>query len=265
MSADDVHGVLAEIATQPSEQWRILLEHRFPDRPGVVEQGLLWLRADHEKLEDETAAPSLGTTGNDRYELTLRLASGTTASVWRAHDRKLGRNVAVKVFHASSDEDTSLELMEARAACDVISDYVVRVLDVHDGVRPYIVMELVAEHDAERDELALGVSAASSRPRSVDEAARWVMEVARGVRDAHLRNVFHRDLKPHNVLITPISRHARIADFGLALSAANDQIGRVVAVDQDRTVRTGFDRRNARVHGTGTGARPSDRPRPARQ
>jgi hypothetical protein len=52
------------------------------------------------------------------------------------------------------------------------------------------------------------------------------MEVARGVRDAHLRNVFHRDLKPQNVLITPISRHARIADFGLALSAANDQVGR---------------------------------------
>ncbi|MEO8845309.1 MAG: protein kinase [Kofleriaceae bacterium] len=226
MSTDDVHGILAEIATQPCEQWRVLLEHQFPDRPAIVEQGLLWLRADEEKLEDETAAPSLGTSGNDRYELTLRLASGTTASVWRAHDRKLGRNVAVKVFHASSDADTSLELMEARAACDVISDYVVRVLDVHDGVRPYIVMELVAEHDADRDELAIGVSAASARPRSVEEAARWVMEVARGVRDAHLRNVFHRDLKPHNVLITPISRHARIADFGLALSAANDQIGR---------------------------------------
>jgi len=47
-----------------------------------------------------------------------------------------------------------------------------------------------------------------------------VRDVARGVHDAHLRNVFHRDLKPHNVLITPISRRAKIADFGLAVSAA---------------------------------------------
>lgn len=226
MQVDDIHGILADIASEPIEQWRSLLEHSFPGRPGLVEQGLLWLRADREHAHDEAAPPSLGLLGNERYDLTLRLAAGTTASVWRAHDRKLGRNVAVKVFHAATDSDSSSELSEARAASDVISDYVVRVLDVHDGAHPYIVMEVVAEHDAEHDELAIGESAASTRPRSVDEAARWVMEVARGVRDAHLRNVFHRDLKPHNVLITPISRHARIADFGLALSAANDQAGR---------------------------------------
>jgi hypothetical protein len=47
------------------------------------------------------------------------------------------------------------------------------------------------------------------------------MEVARGVHEAHLRNVFHRDLKPKNVLITPNSRRARVADFGLAVSGAS--------------------------------------------
>jgi serine/threonine protein kinase len=46
------------------------------------------------------------------------------------------------------------------------------------------------------------------------------MHVARGVHEAHLRNVFHRDLKPKNVLITPNSRRARVADFGLAVSGA---------------------------------------------
>jgi hypothetical protein len=229
-SGDDVLGILAEIAERPIDEWPQLLASRFPDHPAMVPQALLWLRAGLEKAEDDAAPPSLGKLGDERYELTLRLASGATATVWRARDRKLDRNVAIKVFHGRSD-GTSIELQEARAACDVISDHVVRVLDVHDGgVRPYIVMELVAEHDAQLDELALGAAASSCRPASVQEAARWVMDVARGVHDAHLRNVFHRDLKPENVLITPISRRARIADFGLALSAATDQLGRSSSV-----------------------------------
>ena len=90
-------------------------------------------------------------------------------------------------------------------------------------------------------------SSASCRPRDVREAVRWVMDIARGVRDAHLRNVFHRDLKPHNVLITPISRRARVADFGLALSAAAGRRRKLVSVDPR------CDRGDAGVHGAGAG------------
>jgi serine/threonine protein kinase len=105
----------------------------------------------------------------------------------------------------------------------VISGHVVRVLDVHhDGEgHPYIVMELVGEHDPDQGEVVLGAAASSCRPRNIEEVARWVMDAARGVHDAHLRNVFHRDLKPKNVLVTPISRRARVADFGLAVSSSN--------------------------------------------
>src|SRR5262249_20036353 len=85
---------------------------------------------------------------------------------------------------------------------------------------PFIVMELVGEHDVGRDELAPALAASSCRPRSIDEAVRWVRDVARGVHDAHLRNVFHRDLKPHNVLITPVTRRARVADFAAGALAA---------------------------------------------
>ena len=101
-----------------------------------------------------------------------------------------------------------------------------RVLDVHADP-PYIVMELVGEWEPKRGVLAPGGSAAALRPRSSDEAVRWVRDVARGVHDAHLRNVFHRDLKPHNVLITPFSRRARIADFGLAISDVAERNGRL--------------------------------------
>jgi hypothetical protein len=152
-----------------------------------------------------------------RYALATRLDAGASAVVWQAFDRKLGRQVAIKLFHGGRAH----ALAEARAACDVISDHVVRVLDVHDGERPYIVMELIAEHDPKRATQVSGASAAVLRPRDLAEGVRWVRDVARGVHAAHLRDVFHRDLKPQNVLIAPVSRRARIADFGLAASESS--------------------------------------------
>jgi serine/threonine protein kinase len=214
-----VREALREIATQPSLRWADLLAKQFPHDPVLVQQALLWLHAGDE-ITDDDAPPSLGDAGEERYQLTMRLDAGATATVWQANDRKLGRTVAIKVFRASEEDGLHQVMAEARAACDVISDHVVRVFDVHeDAPRPYIVMELIGEHDPERGELALGTAASVCAPRDFEEAARWVMQVARGVHDAHLRNVFHRDLKPHNVLITPISRAARIADFGLAVAA----------------------------------------------
>jgi len=189
-----IADVLADIAAQPVAMWPALVAERFAD-PMVRAQAMLWLGA--------LGAPRV----SERYVLGSKLDAGATAAVWQAFDKKLGRHVAIKVFHAEAEG----ALAEARAACDVISDHVVRVLDVHDG---YIVMELVGEHHG--DELVPGASAARSRPRDLAEAVTWVRDVALGVHDAHLREVFHRDLKPHNVLITPVSRRARIGDFGLA-------------------------------------------------
>jgi serine/threonine protein kinase len=217
-----VRTILAEIATEPRAAWPALLAARFPGDAPMVQQGLLWLCASGQD-EQRGTRPPLGPHGDQRFELTVQLDSGATASVWQAFDRKLGRNVAIKILHR---DETAQLILEARAACDVISDHVVRILDVHDEApRPYIVMELIGEHDASSGELVLGKAASACRPASIAEVARWVMQVALGVHDAHARNVFHRDLKPDNVLITPLSRHARIADFGLAVSAANEDSG----------------------------------------
>ncbi len=226
MNDQRIREALAEIAAHPSSTWERLLAQQFPDNPLLIQQSLLWLHATGARI-DHDARPDLGAVGGQRYELTLRLDSGATASVWQAHDRKLGRNVAIKVLHSRDETANIAQLIrEARAACDVISDHVVRLLDVHDDEpRPYIVMELIGEHDPDRGELVRGTAASACRPCSLEEAVKWVMQVARGVHDAHARNVFHRDLKPDNVLVTPLSRHARIADFGLAVSAANEGIG----------------------------------------
>jgi serine/threonine protein kinase len=223
LSDAQVREKLARISARPPAEWSKRVEQEFPSDPGMRMQALLWLHSEKEGPEIEGAAPSLGETADERYELTLRLDSGTTASVWQAYDRRLGRNVAIKIFREHSESEAIEQVIaEARAASDVVSEHVVRVLDVEYGDgHPYIVMELVSEYEAERGEVVLGKTAAETRPRNVEEVARWVMHVARGVHEAHLRNVFHRDLKPKNVLITPNSRRARVADFGLAVSGAS--------------------------------------------
>jgi serine/threonine protein kinase len=218
-----VRETLARISARPAREWAKRLEHAFPSDPAMRAQALLWLHAEQHGPEREDEPPTLGEAADARYELSVRLDTGATAAVWQAFDRKLGRTVAIKVFHEQSESEALDQVLaEARVASDVISDHVVRVLDVHHGEgHPYIVMELVGEHDPEQGEVVLGAAASAARPQSIEEVARWVMEVARGVQDAHLRNVFHRDLKPKNVLVTPISRRARVADFGLAVSSSN--------------------------------------------
>jgi serine/threonine protein kinase len=218
-----VRETLSRISMRPKREWETRLAQAFPTDSAMRMQALLWLHAEQEAPDREDSPPSLGDAADERYELSLRLDIGATASVWQAYDRKLGRNVAIKVFHEPNDSEALDQVLaEARAASDVISDHVVRVLDVHSGEpHPYIVMEVVGEHDPDKGEVVLGATASATRAEDIEEKVRWVMEVARGVHDAHLRNVFHRDLKPKNVLITPISRRARVADFGLAVSSAN--------------------------------------------
>jgi serine/threonine protein kinase len=223
MTDAQVRDKLARISLRPPSEWTTRIEREFPGDTAMRIQALLWLHAEKEGPDLEGAPPSLGEDADERYELSVRLDSGSTSSVWQAVDRRLGRNVAIKIFHAH-DRSEALDqvLAEARAASDVISEHVVRVLDVQYGdERPYIVMELVSEYDPEKGEVVRGMTASASRPRTAGEVARWVMHVARGVHEAHLRNVFHRDLKPRNVLITPNSRRARVADFGLAFSGAS--------------------------------------------
>jgi len=214
---------LARIAQLPASEWERSLAQEFPDDASLRMQALLWLHAEKAGPELEGSPPSLGEAADERYELALLIDAGATASVWQAFDRRLGRSVAIKVFRDHSESEAIDQVLaEARAASDVVSEHVVRVLDVQYGAgRPYIVMELVSEYDPDKGDVVLGRDASSFRPRGVDEVARWVMHVARGVHEAHLRNVFHRDLKPKNVLLTPNSRRARVTDFGLAVSGTS--------------------------------------------
>ena len=147
-AATAIRDTLARIASRPSSEWERRIAEEFPGDPGMRMQALLWLHADREGVDLEGAPPSLGEAADERYELTVRLGDvGATAAVWHAVDRRLGRNIAIKVFHERNESEALDQVLaEARAASDVISEHVVRVLDVQYGDgRPYIVMELISE------------------------------------------------------------------------------------------------------------------------
>ncbi len=159
-------------------------------------------------LQDET---SVG-----RYTLLERIGQGGMGVVYRAHDRQLGRLVALKLQHARGDGSGELgRLMhEAQALARLAHPNVVPVFEVgEDGGRVYMVMEYIA-----------GVTLRSwlgERRRSWLEVLKVLVQAGRGLAAAHAHGIVHRDVKPDNVMIGADSR-ARIVDFGLAHAADAD-------------------------------------------
>jgi protein kinase-like protein len=162
------------------------------------------------------------TVVGDRYEILERIGGGGMADVFRAHDRTLDRDVAVKVLRPAFAGDVEfIERFhrEAEALGAIEHPNIVRVLDYGasaDG--PFIVMELVTGGTL-RDLMR-------SRGR-VDQyaAAQIAAGIANGLEAAHVRGVLHRDLKPDNVLLDEEGR-PKVGDFGIARLAAATAITR---------------------------------------
>jgi serine/threonine protein kinase len=145
------------------------------------------------------------------YEILALLGAGGMGEVYRAHDTRLNRGVAIKVLPPAFTSDAERRRrfeQEARAAAALSHPSVVAVFDVGvDGGVPYVVSELLEGEDLRRV-----LSRGPLPPRkAVDIAA----QVAHGLAAAHQKRVVHRDLKPENIFITPDGR-AKILDFGLA-------------------------------------------------
>jgi eukaryotic-like serine/threonine-protein kinase len=161
--------------------------------------------------------PASGDLLADRYRILAPLGAGGMATVYRAHDERLGREVAVKILlpNLASDPDLAARFeREARTLAAAAHPGVVSIFDVDAGdpsrgQEPFFVMELCPGGSL----ADLLVDGRRVRP---DELIPTLVSVADGLADLHARGVVHRDVKPSNVLFT--SDRAKLADFGLAIA-----------------------------------------------
>ena len=153
----------------------------------------------------------------DRYELRTRIGSGGMATVWRTFDRRLGREVAVKVLSESLAAEETFRHRFEREARHIGSLAHPNIVVVHDfgthGDQLFIVMELIRGKSLRQ---LLGESTPMPAPRVADLAT----EILAGLNHAHEAGILHRDIKPGNILITE-SGTSKLADFGIA--QASDQ------------------------------------------
>ena len=143
---------------------------------------------------------------HDRYEVMAELGHGGMGTVYLAHDRSLGRDVALKLHRAGSG-GSGLQ-REASAMARLAHPNVVNVFEVASyDERMFVAMEYVSGGTL-RSWLA-------AAPRGWREIVAIVIEAGRGLAAAHAAELVHRDFKPENILVGEDGR-PRVGDFGLA-------------------------------------------------
>ena len=146
------------------------------------------------------------------FRLDRFVGGGGMGAVFRAHDTRLSRTVAVKILsrgqHADEDAQKRFEL-EAQSAARLDHENIARVYYVgeHNGWK-YIVFEYIDGVDIRQKVMQGG-------PLPIAESVDFTLQIAEALHHASQRDVVHRDIKPSNVLITPIGK-AKLVDMGLS-------------------------------------------------
>src|SRR5262245_3105737 len=219
--------LLAEALAQPGEaqkafldsrcandfQLRILLERLLREcddndpflKAGGAFEGPLW-----DDMLTESSELAAGARLGP-YEIRSAIGAGGMGEVYRAHDGRLGRDVAIKILPsdapASSDTLARFE-REARAVAALNHPNILAIHDIGvEGDVRYVVTELL-EGETLRVRLAGG-------PLPPSKAIDYGIQMAHGLAAAHSRGIIHRDVKPQNVFITHDGR-VKILDFGIA-------------------------------------------------
>jgi serine/threonine protein kinase len=209
-----------------------------------------------ETLLDRLSAPHLFA---ERYEMISTMHGGGMGEIWRAKDRLLGREVAVKVAHAGLAESPAAReqfLKEARIGGRLLHPNVLPVFDV--GITPqrqlYFTMRFVNGESLRR---SLDAIATACSTNLVEFPLTKIVEafgrVCRGVDFAHQNRVIHLDLKPDNVLVSGFDE-VFVIDWGLARVDGEDDLARLYELygteATDDSTRCGYNESGRRVVGT---------------
>jgi len=208
---DLYHAALA----QPVEKRAAFLAQACPDDPqlrGEV-QSLLDQQADSflesAPLSAVRALSAGAKLGN--FEIVELLGRGGMGEVWRAHDARLKRDVAIKVLPAglARDPDRIARFeREARAASALNHPNIVSVYDIGRDKGTYWIASELVRGDTLRRMIEAG-------PLPAARVIEIATQVAAGLAAAHAAGLVHRDLKPDNIMVTR-DGHVKILDFGLA-------------------------------------------------
>ena len=157
---------------------------------------------------------------NNRYEIIELIGRGGMAYVYKAKDRKLNRYVAVKVLREEYTENEQFIKKfdrESQAAAGLSHPNIVSVYDVGvEGDIYYIIMEYV-------DGITLKQYLNKKGHLDYKEATRFIIDVAAALKCAHEHKIIHRDIKPHNILLTR-DLVPKVADFGIARAITSSTV-----------------------------------------
>ncbi len=155
-----------------------------------------------------------------RYELIEKIGDGGMAIVYKARCRLLNRYVAIKILKPEYTKDVKVIdnfRRESQAAASLSHPNIVNIYDVgREGNIHYIVMELI-------EGMTLADMIDEEAPMPYKKVINITRQIAAGLSFAHKNNIIHRDIKPHNILMTR-DGVAKIADFGIAKAISESTI-----------------------------------------
>lgn len=213
-------GLLAEVGEREEALAQIerVLAYDFSYEPAQTLKQKIELSAG-DRSDTRPSAPRTHyeptPTSTQRYEILTELGRGGMGVVYKAHDTRLDREVAIKVLRTTAPDEVARLEQEAKAAATLNHPGIVTIHDFEAGFDGYfITMEFVPGE-------ALDHLIRVRPDRIQDNLLTILTRLADAIAFAHSRHVIHRDLKPGNVLLTP-ALEVKILDFGIAARLDSD-------------------------------------------
>src|ERR1041385_4662971 len=159
------------------------------------------------------------------YKILEKLGEGGMGVVYKAQDLRLDRPVAIKFLppHLSASQENKARFMqEARATAALNHPNILNVFEVDEQESgTFFVMEFIDGKTLKSHIISLKAGEGIPVRQSID----WTIQIAKGLRAAHEKDVEHRDIKPENIMLTK-DGHPKVMDFGIAKLKGGTEIGR---------------------------------------